>query len=111
MSNVWNVFQEKLKNNQILTKKTCQILWYPVKAINISDMFYQIQNFLRASWASIITTNGINFLMAGPFPKQIISRQKLFKLTFTLKVNNQSFFKLYGVASSVTDPLHVNSTP
>ena len=67
MSNVWNIFQEKLENNQTLTKKALKCLWYPVEDINISDVFYQIQNFLRASWASIITTNGINFLMARPF--------------------------------------------
>jgi hypothetical protein len=39
----------------------------PVEDIIISDIFYQIQKFLKASRASIITTNGINFLMAGPF--------------------------------------------
>ena len=33
----------------------------------ISDIFYQIQKFLRTSWAPIITTNGISFLMAKPF--------------------------------------------
>ena len=66
MSNVWNIFQEKLENNQTLTKKASTFLGCPVKDINISDIFYQIQKFLRASWASIITTNGINFLMTGP---------------------------------------------
>ena len=35
----------------------------------ISDIFYKIQKFLRTSWAQIITTNGINFLMAGPLYK------------------------------------------
>ena len=67
MSNVWNIFQEKIENNPTLTKKAWEFLGFPVKYINISDIFYQIQNFLSASWASIITTNGINFLMAGPF--------------------------------------------
>ena len=71
MSNVWNIFQEKLENNQTPTKKGGTILWCPVKDINISDIFYQIQKFLRASWDLIITTNGIHFLMAGPFSKKL----------------------------------------
>ena len=33
--------------------------------MKISDIFYKIQKFLRISWTPIITTNGINFLMAG----------------------------------------------
>ena len=70
MSNVWKIFQEKLENNQTHTKKAQIFLWFPVEDINISDIFYQIQKFLGASWASIITTNGINFLMAGPFKKK-----------------------------------------
>ena len=47
--------------------KVWTFLLCPVKDINISDIFYRIQKFLTASWDSIITTNVINFLMAGPF--------------------------------------------
>ena len=72
MSIVWNIYQEKLKNNQTLTKEAWRFLWCPVKDFNISDIFHQIQKFLRASYASIITTNGINFLMAGLFKKKNI---------------------------------------
>ena len=43
--------------------------WFQVRDIKISDKFYEIQKFLRTSWAPIITTNGINFLMAGPLDK------------------------------------------
>jgi hypothetical protein len=39
---------------------------FNVGDIKISDIFYKIKKFLRTSWAPIITTNGINFLMAGP---------------------------------------------
>ena len=60
-------FKKNWRITDHLQKKNDNSLWFPVKDINISDMFYQIQNFLRACWASIITTNGINFLMAGPF--------------------------------------------
>ena len=54
-----------------LQKKAWSFLLCPVKDINISDIFYKIQKFLAASWASIITTNGINFLMAGPLDTRI----------------------------------------
>ena len=43
------------------------IYLFQVWDIKISDIFfYKIQKFLRTLWAPIITTNGINFLMAGP---------------------------------------------
>ena len=73
MSNVWNIFKKKkLDNNQTLTKKESTFLWCPVEDINISDIFYQIQKFRRASWASIIRTNDINFLMAGPLKAVLV---------------------------------------
>ena len=88
------MFQEKLENNQTLTKKALTFLWYPVEDINISDIFYQIQNFLRATWASIITTHGINFLMAGPFENHRMTRNQIvqgFKWSF-LFFSCQFFF-------------------
>jgi hypothetical protein len=63
------IFGTYFKKDRRITKhlqKSWTFLWFPVKDINISDIFYQIQKFLRASWASIITTNDINFLMARP---------------------------------------------
>ena len=55
MSNVWEIFQEKTENQGTHAKKAQIFFWYPVEAIRISDIFYKIQNFLAASWASIIT--------------------------------------------------------
>ena len=43
--------------------------WLQVGDIKISDIFYKVQKLLRMPWAPIITTNGMNFLMAGPFRK------------------------------------------
>ena len=49
-----------------LQTKHIILFWFQVGDNKISDVFYKIQKFLRTSWAPIITTNGINFLMAGP---------------------------------------------
>ena len=49
------------------TKHNILVFWFQVGEIKISEIFYKIQKFLRTSWAPIITTNGINFLMARPF--------------------------------------------
>ena len=48
-----------------LQTKHIRLFWVQVRNIKISDIFYKIQKFLRMSWAPIIPTNGINFLMAG----------------------------------------------
>ena len=45
--------------------------WFQVVDFKISDIIYKNQKFLRTSWAPIITTNGINFLMSGPFKNNI----------------------------------------
>ena len=59
-------FQDEMVNEKTFTKKAQPFFWFQVGDIKISDIFYKIQKFLRTSWAPIITTNGINFLMAGP---------------------------------------------
>ena len=53
----------------IYKQSTIFFFWFQVRDIKISDKFYKIQKFLRTSFAPIITTNGINFLMAGPLDK------------------------------------------
>ena len=49
-----------------LQTKHIILFWFQVGDNKISDVFYKIQKFLRTSWAPIITTNGINFLMVMP---------------------------------------------
>ena len=52
------------------TNKAQYFFWFQVGDFKISDIFYKIQKFLRTSWAPVITTNGISFLMAGPLGTQ-----------------------------------------
>ena len=66
MSNVWNKVQEQTRTNKIRKSKSQTIFCMAVKRIKISDIFYKIQKFLKTLLASIIATNGINFLIAGP---------------------------------------------
>ena len=60
--------QDEMVTEKTFTKKAPIFFWFQVGDIKISDIFYKIQKFLRPSCAPIITTNGINFLMAGPLP-------------------------------------------
>ena len=60
-------FQYEMVTEKTFTKKAQHSFWFQVGDIKISDILYKIQKFIRSSWAPIITTNGINFLMAGPF--------------------------------------------
>ena len=79
--------------------------------IKISDIFYKIQKVLRTSWAPIITTKGINFLMAGPFKRNIVSKVKKYHLDhlcnfiyFFLSVFLYLFTKFNFVTGSFTSP-------
>ena len=56
-------------HEKTFTNKAQHFFWFQVGDIKISDIFYKIQKFRRTSLAPIITSNGINFLMAGPFHK------------------------------------------
>ena len=80
-------FKKNWRITEHLQKKNEHFLWYPVKDINISDIFYQIQKFLRASWASIITTNGTNFLMAGPFQTLVFEVRSLSVASAAHRIN------------------------
>ena len=62
MSTVWEMFQEITESHKTLT----------VKEIKIADMFYKIQNFLRISKATIITTHGITFKMAEHLIRDVV---------------------------------------
>ena len=62
-------FNKKTENNRTLPKKSMKVFFMASSQRYQYFIFYQIQHFLRASWASLITTNGINFLMAGPLCK------------------------------------------
>ena len=85
---VENIPLNTFVRNVIFVGKNSKMIWYMKKHlqtkhniffgfqvgdIKISDKFYKIQKFLRTSWAPIITTNGINFLMAGPLTKSSFS--------------------------------------
>ena len=59
-------FQDEMVTEKNIYKNSTTFFWFQVGDIKISDIFYKIQKFLRTSWAPIITTIGINFLMAGP---------------------------------------------
>ena len=59
--------QDEMVHEKTSTNKAQYFFWFQVGDIKILDIVYKIQKFLRTSWAPIITTNGINFLMAGPF--------------------------------------------
>ena len=66
MSHLWKTFQGEMVHGKTYANKAHNFFWFPVWDIEISDIFYKIQKFIRISWAPIITTNGIHFLMAGP---------------------------------------------
>ena len=51
---MWKKYQEKRKS-QNTCKKSISLFLIPVKDIKIPDMFFKIQKFIRASWASVIT--------------------------------------------------------
>ena len=53
--------------NKNFNKKNPNLVWLQVDNVKIPDNFYKIKKFFRVSWAPIITTNGINLLMARPF--------------------------------------------
>ena len=57
-----------------LFKKIPYFCWLLMVDIRTSDIFYKIQNFLRTSIASIITTTFINFLIARLFQDNPLSR-------------------------------------
>ena len=64
-------FQDEMVTEKNINKKsTTFFFWFQVGDNKISEICYNIQNFLRTSWAPIITTNGINFLIAGPLEQQ-----------------------------------------
>ena len=65
MSYVWKIVQEKTENHVTHATKAQHFFGLQVEDIRISDIFYKIHKFLRTSWASIITTTPINFLIAG----------------------------------------------
>ena len=60
ISSVWKICQNKMGSNKT-PLKSMKFCWGLIEDINISDLFYKIQKFLRPPWALIITTNGINF--------------------------------------------------
>ena len=66
MSYLWKIFKMKRYMKKHLPKKHYILFCFQVGDIKILDVVYKIQKFLRTSGAPIITTNGINFLMAGP---------------------------------------------
>ena len=73
------ILKKKMGNKKTLAKKSMKFFSCPVLDINISDIFIKIQKFLRASSASIIKTNGINMLIAGPLKTTTPSWLKCFK--------------------------------
>ena len=93
-------FMDNWRITKHLQKKAWQFLWCPVEDINILNIFHQIQKFLRASCALIITTNGIN--LAGPFKSgtsQIMHYTIHSHITYKFEVlqnnkdNNNCFWK------------------
>ena len=63
MYRLWKEVQDKMVHEKTFAKKALTLFWFPVKDIKISDNFYNIQNFLRASWASVITHKDILHLI------------------------------------------------
>ena len=57
--------KKKQRITEHLKKMHKQFFWFSVKDINISDIFYKMQNVLGTVWASIITTYLIKLLGAG----------------------------------------------
>ena len=66
MSHLWKKFKGEMVYEKNICKQSTTFFLFPVLDIENSDIFLKIQKFLRMSWAPIIKTNGINFLMAGP---------------------------------------------
>ena len=72
---IWSELSHLQKNSKMkwylkkhLQKNTI-FFWFQVGDMKISKIFYKTQNLLRTSWSPIITTNGINFLMARPLKR------------------------------------------
>ena len=78
MSNMWKIVQGKPENQGTHAKKAQHFFWFQVEDIKISDIIYKIQNFLAASWASIITTYLIKLLSTGQL--RIITQTNNFSL-------------------------------
>ena len=87
-----------------LQTKHIILFWFQVGYIKISDIFYKIQKFLRMSGAPIITTNGINFLMAGPLQLtsfsgfEAMNNMNEFKFLSFHHTFSSSFFSLHHQA-------------
>jgi hypothetical protein len=86
MSYLWKNSKVKWYMKKHLQTKHNIFFWFQVRDNKISDIFYKIQKFLRTSWAPIITTNGINFLIARP----LITEQCCQTETQTNKSENQT---------------------
>ena len=54
MSHLWKKVQVEMIDAKTFTKKAVTLFWFPVKDINIPDIFYKIQKFLGTSWALVI---------------------------------------------------------
>ena len=81
-----------------LQTKHIILFWFEVIDIKIPDIFYKIEKFLKTSWAPIITINGINFLMAGPFEKNpAYGRHQLSRLMLLVEPiqNKTRYFNFY----------------
>ena len=54
MSHLWKKVEDEIVDAKTFTKKTLALFWFPVKDINMPDIFYKIRKFLGTSWASVI---------------------------------------------------------
>ena len=63
---MWKKFQDEIVYHRTFTEKAPNCFWLLVKDMKIPHIFYKIQNFQGAPWASIITTCLIKLLRTGP---------------------------------------------
>ena len=63
LSHVWKRVQDEMADEKTFAKKAQTFFWFPVKDIKIPDIFFKIQKFIRASWASVIAHKGLLHLI------------------------------------------------
>ena len=63
LSHVWKRVQDEMADEKTFTKKAQNFFWFPVKDIKIPDIFFKIQKFIRASWASVIAHKDLRNLI------------------------------------------------
>ena len=67
MSCLWQQFQDEILHRKIFTKKAPDIFWIQVQDINISDLFYKIQNLKKWKIKAVVPFLPTYLKLYSPF--------------------------------------------